>query len=106
MSIFQPRHRREFLSQRPYLCRPGPGDADVSDAGGPGAGRRLPLALNLPPIPGGKILVVIEMSGGNDGLNTVIPYTDPGYAKARPVIGIPANDVVKTQRSTLACTRT
>ena len=54
-----------------------------------------PFGLDLPPIPGGKILVVIEMSGGNDGLNTVIPYTDSGYAKARPVIGIPSKDVVK-----------
>ena len=42
-----------------------------------------------------KVLVVIEMSGGNDGLNTVIPYADPGYAKARPVIGLPANSVHK-----------
>src|SRR5437764_8532477 len=31
-----------------------------------------------------KILVVLEMSGGNDGLNTVIPYADDLYHKARP----------------------
>ena len=43
----------------------------------------------------GKTLVVIEMQGGNDGLNTVIPYTDLGYAKARPVIGIAERDLVK-----------
>ena len=58
-----------------------------------------PFGLDLPPIPGGKILVVIEMSGGNDGLNTVIPYTDGGYAKARPVIGVPSRDVVKLNSS-------
>jgi len=58
-----------------------------------------PSAVQLPPIPGGKILVVIEMSGGNDGLNTVIPYADGGYAKARPVIGIPERDVVKLSGS-------
>lgn len=44
--------------------------------------------------PQGKILVVIEMSGGNDGLNTVIPHADPQYAKLRPGIGIAAADVV------------
>jgi uncharacterized protein (DUF1501 family) len=49
----------------------------------------------LPPIPKGKILVVIEMAGGNDGLNTVVPYADAAYAEARPNIGIKANDVVK-----------
>ena len=59
------------------------------------ASRPGPFGLDLPPIPGGKILVVIEMSGGNDGLNTVIPYTDGGYAKARPVIGVASRDVVK-----------
>lgn len=32
------------------------------------------------------ILVVLEMTGGNDGLNTVIPYTDDLYHKARPTL--------------------
>src|SRR5262249_28962580 len=32
------------------------------------------------------ILVVLEMSGGNDGLNTVIPYADDLYHKARPTL--------------------
>jgi uncharacterized protein (DUF1501 family) len=42
----------------------------------------------------GKILVVLQMSGGNDGLNTVIPYTDDLYYKARPTIGIARADMV------------
>jgi uncharacterized protein (DUF1501 family) len=33
-----------------------------------------------------SILVVLEMSGGNDGLNTVIPYADDLYHKARPTL--------------------
>ena len=36
-----------------------------------------------------RILVVVELSGGNDGLNTVIPYADDAYYQARPNIGIP-----------------
>jgi uncharacterized protein (DUF1501 family) len=37
----------------------------------------------------GKILVVLELSGGNDGLNTLVPYGDDAYYKWRPNIGIP-----------------
>lgn len=35
-----------------------------------------------------RILVVVELSGGNDGLNTVVPYGDDAYYRARPRIGI------------------
>lgn len=37
----------------------------------------------------GKILVVLELSGGNDGLNTLVPYADDAYYKLRPNLGIP-----------------
>ena len=37
-----------------------------------------------------KTMVVIFQRGACDGLNTVIPYADPAYAKARPTIGLPA----------------
>ncbi|MDP3736308.1 MAG: DUF1501 domain-containing protein [Hyphomonadaceae bacterium] len=36
----------------------------------------------------GRILVVLELSGGNDGLNTVVPYGDDAYYRHRPQIGI------------------
>src|SRR5438128_12054370 len=39
----------------------------------------------------GTILVVLQLAGGNDGLNTVIPWADDAYYKARPVIGIKAD---------------
>jgi uncharacterized protein (DUF1501 family) len=42
-----------------------------------------------------RILVVIQLSGGNDGLNTIVPYRDELYAKARPKLGIPSSDVIK-----------
>src|SRR5579871_737032 len=37
----------------------------------------------------GKILVVLELSGGNDGLNTLVPYGDDAYYKHRPNLGVP-----------------
>ena len=36
----------------------------------------------------GRILVVLELSGGNDGMNTIVPYGDDAYYKLRPTIGI------------------
>lgn len=41
----------------------------------------------------GKILVILELSGGNDGLNTVVPYADDAYYRHRPNIGLPKNDL-------------
>src|SRR5262252_3115669 len=43
----------------------------------------------------GKILVVFEWFGGNDGLNTIVPYGDAAYYKHRPTIGIKEKDVLK-----------
>ena len=43
----------------------------------------------------GKTLVVLELSGGNDGLNTIIPYADDNYYKFRPNIGIRENKLLK-----------
>lgn len=42
-----------------------------------------------------RILVIFELSGGNDGLNTVVPYADDRYYKLRPNIGIRPNKVRK-----------
>ncbi len=42
-----------------------------------------------------RILVVLELAGGNDGLNTVVPFTDDAYYKARPSIGIAKKQVLK-----------
>lgn len=36
----------------------------------------------------GKTLIVVQLSGGNDGLNTVVPYSNPLYKQVRPTIGL------------------
>ncbi|MEQ9409516.1 MAG: DUF1501 domain-containing protein [Fuerstiella sp.] len=43
----------------------------------------------------GRILVVVEMAGGNDGLNTIVPFRDDDYRKARPKLAISDADVLK-----------
>jgi uncharacterized protein (DUF1501 family) len=43
----------------------------------------------------GKILVVVQLSGGNDGLNTVIPFADDVYYRSRPNIAHEAKSVLK-----------
>lgn len=42
-----------------------------------------------------KILVVIQLSGGNDGLNTIVPYRNDIYYKSRPSIAIQSEKVLK-----------
>ena len=47
-------------------------------------------------------LVLVELKGGNDGLNTLVPYADPAYARLRPRIGIRREEVVQlTERAGL-----
>jgi uncharacterized protein (DUF1501 family) len=41
----------------------------------------------------GRILVVVQLSGGNDGLNTVVPFRDDLYRRARPTIAISQDSV-------------
>src|ERR1700693_5655662 len=41
----------------------------------------------------GKTLVVLELSGGNYGINTLVPYGDDAYYRRRPNIGIPREEV-------------
>ena len=42
-----------------------------------------------------KVLVIVQLAGGNDGLNTVVPFRNDDYYRARPRISIPRNKVLK-----------
>ncbi len=43
----------------------------------------------------GTILVVLQMAGGNDGLNTVVPFANDDYRRARPRLGLSPESVLK-----------
>ncbi|MCC7372173.1 MAG: DUF1501 domain-containing protein [Chloroflexi bacterium] len=45
--------------------------------------------------PSRKILVVVLLAGGNDGINTLVPYGDPLYYQGRPSIAVPREQVLK-----------
>src|SRR5262245_62833158 len=80
--------RRQFLATSSVLA---------AGAGLPAFWRNVALAAPDADQPGAadSILVVIEMTGGNDGLNTVIPFKNPAYEKARPKLRQPADKVLK-----------
>ncbi len=63
----------------------------------------LPMAASgMSSIPGvneDRILVVVQLSGGNDGINTLVPYGDAAYYRARPGLGIPEARVVKLDKA-------
>src|SRR4029079_5042424 len=48
--------------------------------------------------PNRKVLVVIELAGGNDGFNTVVPYTDARYFSLRPTLSLKDNDLREAPR--------
>jgi uncharacterized protein (DUF1501 family) len=50
---------------------------------GPATGHTAPAAL---PATGERVLIVLQMGGGNDGLNTVVPFRDEVYARSRPTL--------------------
>ena len=47
-----------------------------------------------------KYLVLIELQGANDGLNTVIPYSNPFYYNLRPNIAIKKEEILTIEKKT------
>ncbi len=94
--------RRSFLSRGATLVAAGwavpsfiAETARLLDAGPDASVMAVPTARAA----GNKILVIIQLAGGNDGLNMVIPYADPAYAAARPNIAIPSAQVLQLNSS-------
>jgi uncharacterized protein (DUF1501 family) len=42
-----------------------------------------------------RVMLLVELKGGNDGLNTLVPYADPKYRELRPAIGVPREKVIQ-----------
>jgi len=51
-----------------------------------------------------RVLVVVQLGGGNDGLNTVVPFGHDSYYRARPTLAVPKDKVVRIN-SELGCIR-
>lgn len=87
MNAVHPLLRRQFL-ERSLLAASGIG---IGSAIAP---QWLKGANTNPDFSSGRVLVVIQLSGGNDGLNTVIPIRDPEYKKRRPKLAIAQEDSI------------
>jgi uncharacterized protein (DUF1501 family) len=47
------------------------------------------------PTRGGRVLVVVQLDGGNDGIDTVVPYKDEGYARSRKALRLDTGKLLK-----------
>ncbi|QXD16823.1 DUF1501 domain-containing protein [Rhodocaloribacter litoris] len=95
-----PAHREDHArwTRRDFLVRMGLASAGVafSVAGRPAhAFGRMPLLDLLRRQETDRILVLIQLSGGNDGLNTVIPVNNDVYYQQRPTIAIPKSQALR-----------
>ncbi|MEP0545924.1 MAG: DUF1501 domain-containing protein [Rhodothermales bacterium] len=59
-----------------------------------------PLLQRLAQLDGNRSLVIVQMAGGNDGLNTIIPITNDRYYQVRPTIAIPGSQAVALDADT------
>ena len=82
-----------MLSRRDFLIRNAGLGALAVGTSAPTFWHRAASAAE--PKAGLPILVVVELSGGNDGLNTVVPHADDLYARARPTLRIDPKQVLR-----------
>lgn len=84
-----------MLSRRQFLSRTAAGTAFVSLQGAMPSLFAQAAALAKKIDQNDRVLVVVELNGGNDGLNTVIPYENALYYRNRPTLGVPKEKIVK-----------
>lgn len=82
-------------AERQGLLRSGFGSMVLGDAGGISSSPVWSKVADAQAGAHDRILVIVELSGGNDGLNTVVPYTDDAYYNARPHLGIRPEKLLK-----------
>lgn len=61
---------------------------------------RIALAAGNATADYGRLLVLIELKGGNDGLNTIVPFAAPAYARLRPRLALKREDVLQLDERT------
>ena len=64
-----------------------------------GVGAHLAVAAN-PAANYSNLLILVELKGGNDGLNTVVPYADNAYYRLRPRIAVARDQVIQLSQAT------
>jgi uncharacterized protein (DUF1501 family) len=94
-----PYTRREFLRSGVILASAAITVPSFISGTASAMSQALGALSSLPGVPDDHVLVVLQLSGGNDGLNTVVPYGHPEYYRARAGIGIAEKDVLKLSRA-------
>jgi uncharacterized protein (DUF1501 family) len=90
----------DLLTRRKFLVASGVVGAGAIAAGATAYSLRDILATAGDRPADAGTLVVLTLYGGNDGLNTVVPYADPAYQDARPELAYDAGEVLRLDDST------
>jgi uncharacterized protein (DUF1501 family) len=85
----------DVITRRRFLTASGVAAGGLLAAGGTAYALRDILDTAGDRDPAARTLVLVTLYGGNDGLNTVIPYADPAYAAARPALAYDAGQVLR-----------
>ena len=85
---------KRLFARRDFLCR-GLAGVSVASCCPAFLGRTATTAAETGDPQDDRALVVVQLTGGNDGLSTVVPYSDPAYAAARRTTRITEEDVLR-----------